>query len=111
MSSDTSDKVSHPLFARFYAWASPRMERAGYGERRDQLLAGLTGRVIEVGAGFPPPHHPTSSASQPRQPTRHTANIRTDVRASTDVTNARVCAPFPGDKPPVTRCGRQRRVS
>jgi MFS family permease len=44
-------KVSHPLFARFYAWASPRMERAGYGERRGQLLAGLTGRVLEVGAG------------------------------------------------------------
>lgn len=27
------------------------MERTGYGERRDQLLAGLAGRVIEVGAG------------------------------------------------------------
>jgi ubiquinone/menaquinone biosynthesis C-methylase UbiE len=27
------------------------MEKAGYGERRDQLLAGVTGRVIEVGAG------------------------------------------------------------
>jgi ubiquinone/menaquinone biosynthesis C-methylase UbiE len=44
-------KVSHPIFARFYAWVSPRMEQAGYGERRDQLLAGLTGRVIEIGAG------------------------------------------------------------
>jgi ubiquinone/menaquinone biosynthesis C-methylase UbiE len=51
MSSNTNDKVSHPVFARFYAWASPRMEKAGYGERRDQLLAGVTGRVIEVGAG------------------------------------------------------------
>ena len=51
MPSNTSDKVSHPIFARFYAWASPRMEKAGYGERRDQLLAGLTGPVIEVGAG------------------------------------------------------------
>lgn len=47
----TRTKVSHPLFARFYAWASPRMEKAGYGERRGQLLAGLTGRVLEVGAG------------------------------------------------------------
>jgi MFS family permease len=46
-----STKVSHPLFARFYAWASPRMEKAGFGERRGQLLAGLTGRVLEVGAG------------------------------------------------------------
>jgi ubiquinone/menaquinone biosynthesis C-methylase UbiE len=27
------------------------MEKAGYGERRGQLLAGLTGRVLEVGAG------------------------------------------------------------
>ena len=43
--------VHHPLFARFYAWASPRMEKAGYGERRHQLLAGLRGRVLEVGAG------------------------------------------------------------
>jgi MFS family permease len=44
-------KVHHPVFARFYAWASPRMEKAGYGERRGQLVAGLTGRVLEVGAG------------------------------------------------------------
>jgi ubiquinone/menaquinone biosynthesis C-methylase UbiE len=51
MPSDTSHKVSHPIFARFYAWASPRMEKSGFGERRDELLAGLAGRVIEVGAG------------------------------------------------------------
>lgn len=43
--------VHHPLFARWYAWMSPRMEEAGYGERRGQLLAGLAGRVVEVGAG------------------------------------------------------------
>jgi ubiquinone/menaquinone biosynthesis C-methylase UbiE len=30
---------------------SPKMEQAGYGRRRDQLLAGLSGTVIEVGAG------------------------------------------------------------
>ena len=51
MPSDTHHKVSHPVFARLYAWASPRMERSGFGERRDQLLVGLAGRVIEVGAG------------------------------------------------------------
>jgi ubiquinone/menaquinone biosynthesis C-methylase UbiE len=44
-------KVHHPLFARFYAWVSPRMEKAGYSARRGQLLAGLSGRVLEVGAG------------------------------------------------------------
>ncbi|HEU4543576.1 MAG TPA: class I SAM-dependent methyltransferase [Jiangellaceae bacterium] len=44
-------RVRHPFFARFYAWVSPSMERAGAAERRDALLAGLTGRVIDVGAG------------------------------------------------------------
>jgi MFS family permease len=55
-----SNQVSHPIFARFYAWASPRMEKAGFGERRNQLLAGLTGRVIEIGAGngMNFPHYP-----------------------------------------------------
>jgi|SRR5438309_963399 len=43
--------VSHPLFARFYAWASPSMERNGGADLRKRLLVGLTGRVIEVGAG------------------------------------------------------------
>jgi ubiquinone/menaquinone biosynthesis C-methylase UbiE len=51
MPSDSDYKVSHPIFARVYAWASPRMEKSGFGERRDQLLAGLAGRVIELGAG------------------------------------------------------------
>jgi ubiquinone/menaquinone biosynthesis C-methylase UbiE len=51
MPRDTSYRVSHPIFARLYAWASPRMEKSGFGERRDQLLAGLAGRVVEVGAG------------------------------------------------------------
>lgn len=47
----TETEVHHPLYARFYAWVSPRLEAGGWGERRDQLLAGLTGRVVEVGAG------------------------------------------------------------
>jgi SAM-dependent methyltransferase len=40
-----------PLFARFYARISNVMERAGAGEYRDRLLAGLSGEVIEAGAG------------------------------------------------------------
>lgn len=43
--------VSHPRFARFYARVSPRMEQVGYAEHRPRLLAGLSGRVVEVGAG------------------------------------------------------------
>jgi SAM-dependent methyltransferase len=42
--------VHHPRFARVYARLSQTME-AGVAEYRIALLAGLTGRVIEVGAG------------------------------------------------------------
>jgi ubiquinone/menaquinone biosynthesis C-methylase UbiE len=44
-------RVSHPLFARFYARVSPAMDAGGIAARRRQLLAGLTGAVIEIGAG------------------------------------------------------------
>lgn len=42
---------TRPVFARFYAWVSPRMEDEGMGALRDELLAGVSGRVVEVGAG------------------------------------------------------------
>lgn len=46
------DAVHHPLFARFYAKFSVLSdERAGVGAHREELLAGLSGRVIEIGAG------------------------------------------------------------
>jgi ubiquinone/menaquinone biosynthesis C-methylase UbiE len=41
----------HPLFARFYASVSPAMDRSGGAELREKLLSGLTGEVIEIGAG------------------------------------------------------------
>jgi ubiquinone/menaquinone biosynthesis C-methylase UbiE len=44
-------RVSHPIFARVYGWASPRMDRGGVADYRRRLLAGLAGQVIEVGAG------------------------------------------------------------
>jgi ubiquinone/menaquinone biosynthesis C-methylase UbiE len=48
----TGDTVCHPLFARFYARLAPAVDvRAGVGAHRAELLAGLTGRVVEVGAG------------------------------------------------------------
>ena len=43
--------ISHPLFARAYARLSPGAESRGLSEQRNQLLAGLAGRVLEVGAG------------------------------------------------------------
>jgi ubiquinone/menaquinone biosynthesis C-methylase UbiE len=43
--------MSHPLFARFYQRISPVMDRAGGAAHRAALVAGLRGRVIEIGAG------------------------------------------------------------
>lgn len=46
------DPVHHPLFARCYARVSVAAEtRAGMAGVRERLLAGLSGRVIEIGAG------------------------------------------------------------
>nr|WSY56674.1 class I SAM-dependent methyltransferase [Streptomyces sp. NBC_00886] len=46
------DAVHHPLFARYYARFSVSAEsRLGMAGMRDRLLTGLSGRVIEIGAG------------------------------------------------------------
>ncbi|MGW1540648.1 class I SAM-dependent methyltransferase [Streptomyces sp. NPDC002309] len=46
------DPVHHPLFARYYARVSVAAEtRMGMAGVRDRLLAGLSGRVLEIGAG------------------------------------------------------------
>jgi ubiquinone/menaquinone biosynthesis C-methylase UbiE len=49
--SGTSAAVRHPLFARMYARLANQFEERGAGELRDEALAGLSGRVVEVGAG------------------------------------------------------------
>lgn len=41
----------HPVFARCYAKVSPGLDAGGMAEYRQRVLAGLTGSVIEVGAG------------------------------------------------------------
>jgi ubiquinone/menaquinone biosynthesis C-methylase UbiE len=54
-------QIRHPVFARFFDQLSKAMERE-VGPRRDELLTGLTGRVLEVGAGngISFGHYPTS---------------------------------------------------
>jgi ubiquinone/menaquinone biosynthesis C-methylase UbiE len=47
----TATTVRHPLFARMYTRMAPAFEAKGAAEHRDEMLAGVTGRVIEVGAG------------------------------------------------------------
>lgn len=46
------DAVRHPVFARCYARISTvNDERAGCAAHREELLSGLSGKVIEIGAG------------------------------------------------------------
>ncbi|WP_042364003.1 class I SAM-dependent methyltransferase [Streptacidiphilus neutrinimicus] len=46
------EAVRHPVFARLWSKAiGPALERAGVTEHRRRLLAGLSGEVVEVGAG------------------------------------------------------------
>lgn len=45
----TSDVV-HPVFARLWSWLS-RHEPGQMQRHRDELLRGLSGRIVEVGAG------------------------------------------------------------
>lgn len=51
MPGTTTAPVHHPLFARFWTRLVPAVERLGATEHRARLLAGVSGRVVEVGAG------------------------------------------------------------
>jgi ubiquinone/menaquinone biosynthesis C-methylase UbiE len=48
---EATEQVNHPLFARLYMRMTSGRKAHGEDEHRRKLLAGLTGRVIEVGAG------------------------------------------------------------
>jgi ubiquinone/menaquinone biosynthesis C-methylase UbiE len=48
---DRVETVHHPLFARVFARLAEKMEDAGMAGHRRALLAGASGRAIEVGAG------------------------------------------------------------
>lgn len=50
-SQDVVPTVRHPLCSRLYARQVEQADALGMGERRRDLLAGLSGRVLEVGAG------------------------------------------------------------
>src|SRR5437870_3133206 len=57
-----STQVRHPIFARVYTLLGARADAKGGAEHRRELLAGLTGRVLELGAGHGLnfPYYPTS---------------------------------------------------
>jgi len=54
--------VNNPLFARWFARYGGRNEERGNREYRQEMLAGLSGRVLEVGpgSGLNFPHYPAS---------------------------------------------------
>ena len=54
--------VNNPLFARYFARFGGRNEERGNRELRQEMLAGLSGRVLEVGPGngLNFPHYPPS---------------------------------------------------
>jgi ubiquinone/menaquinone biosynthesis C-methylase UbiE len=80
-------QVRHPIFGRFYARLSAGMERAGVGEHRRQLLAGLSGSILEVGAGnglnfrHYPPAVTSVVAIEPEPHLRALAVINADLAA------------------------------
>src|SRR2546430_10018083 len=45
------EKVRHPIAARLIERAMQAGEKRGQAEHRQRLLEGLSGRVVEVGAG------------------------------------------------------------
>jgi ubiquinone/menaquinone biosynthesis C-methylase UbiE len=47
----TDGPLQHPRFARAYARLSTEADRRGVADHRRRLVAGLRGRVVEVGAG------------------------------------------------------------
>jgi ubiquinone/menaquinone biosynthesis C-methylase UbiE len=49
-----SSEVHHPIFARFLAAVSERAEGTEEDDIRRELLAGLRGRVVEIGSGSGP---------------------------------------------------------
>jgi len=59
----SATEVRHPIFARFMHRVGPMMEKE-VGGHRDELLAGLSGRVVEIGAGngMSFRHYPTTVA-------------------------------------------------
>lgn len=59
----TNDEtINHPIFARMWRRIAPAADKRGQDRHRRDLLAGLEGTVVEVGAGLGTnlPHYPTA---------------------------------------------------
>jgi SAM-dependent methyltransferase len=47
----TDETVHHPIVARMWDRISTKADASAQGDHRDELLRGLSGRVLEIGAG------------------------------------------------------------
>lgn len=84
---DRRDAVRHPVFARYYAQAVERVEPAMAPVRRE-LVAGLAGRVLEIGAGtgIGFGHYPSTVAEVVAiEPERTLRRIAVDAAQRVDV--------------------------
>jgi ubiquinone/menaquinone biosynthesis C-methylase UbiE len=82
------EEAHHPLFARVWGWASPRAEAHGMADRRRELLTGLGGEVLEVGAGngLNFGHYPTAvTAVTALEPEPHLRRLAQRAAASAPV--------------------------
>src|SRR5260370_33393376 len=71
---DAVTRVRHPVFARVYERVAAAAEKAGASAHRDALLADLSGRVVELGAGTGlnfGPYPTTGSQGAAVEPERH----------------------------------------
>jgi len=78
-----AEHARHPIFARVYTKVAEIGERRGGAEHRRKLLAGLTGRVMEIGAGSGANFstiQPRSAKSSPSSPSSIYANARNAQR-------------------------------
>jgi hypothetical protein len=82
--------VRNPLFARYFDRCGARNEERGNRELRRELLAGLSGRAMEVGAGtgLNFPHYPV--------PVREVVAVEPEPYLRGRAVEAATAAPVPG---------------
>jgi SAM-dependent methyltransferase len=92
MTASAESTVHHPLFARLFEKIGAAAGKRGQNEHRQKLLEGLSGSVIEVGAGnglnfpFYPPEVERVLAVEPERYFREKATAAaTDVSVQIDV--------------------------
>jgi len=100
--------VNNPLFARYFARFGGRNEERGNRELRREMLAGLSGRVLEVGPGngLNFPHYPPSVREvvavepEPYLRSRAVEAAAAGAQASSEALRAAAASADEGTQPP-----------